>query len=121
MIIVLSFLLIFLTILIIPIFIYAIFAKYLGVKEPDRKAKFFAGVILQKLGTAFGFLSLFVIAADVFNDKWLIYAGIWFVMFAITEIGQAYLSDYSKKEAVAGIISEAIYFPLAALVTHSLL
>jgi hypothetical protein len=42
-------------------------------------------------------------------------------MFAIVEIGQTMGTEYSKKEAVAGIISEVIYFPLSALVIAKLL
>jgi hypothetical protein len=42
-------------------------------------------------------------------------------MFAITEIGQAFMPRYSKQEAVAGILSEGIYFPLAGFVNAALL
>jgi hypothetical protein len=42
-------------------------------------------------------------------------------MHAIVEIGQAIGPDYSNKEAVAGIISEIIYFPVSAFVIAQLL
>ena len=42
-------------------------------------------------------------------------------MFAIVEIGQAIGPNYSKKEAVAGIISEFIYFPVSALIIARIL
>jgi hypothetical protein len=42
-------------------------------------------------------------------------------MFAITEIGQVLMSDYTPTEASAGIISEVIYFPLAGVIIEALL
>jgi hypothetical protein len=111
----------FLVIFIVPILVYGIFTKFFGLKEPEKKLVFFVGITIQKLATVFGFITLFLLANGTFDDKWLLYGFIWFAMFAITEIGQVYLTDYSKKEAIAGIISEAIYFPLAALLVHSIL
>ncbi len=37
-------------------------------------------------------------------------------MFALLEIGRALMPGYSVAFAVAGVISEAIYFPLSAVV-----
>jgi hypothetical protein len=37
-------------------------------------------------------------------------------MYAIVEVGQAIGPGYSAAEAVAGVISEAIYFPLSSVV-----
>jgi hypothetical protein len=42
-------------------------------------------------------------------------------MFVIGEVGQAIGPNYSWKEAVAGAISETVYFPLAAFVTNWLI
>jgi hypothetical protein len=50
-----------------------------------------------------------------------VYALLWWVMFVVGEIGQAIGPDYTWKEAIAGMISETIYVPLAAYVTRWLL
>ena len=42
-------------------------------------------------------------------------------MFIIGEIGQAIGPKYSWTEAIAGIISETVYFPLSAYVTNWLI
>lgn len=114
-------LLTFLIIFIVPTLIYGVFSKFFGLKEPEKKVKFFVGVTIQKLATVFGFIALFIMAKETFDDNWLAYGFTWFIMFAVTEIGQVYLSNYSKKEALAGIISEAMYFPLATFMVHSIL
>jgi hypothetical protein len=110
-----------LTIFVIPIIIYGLFSKFWGLKEPEKKVEFFINVLIQKVGTSFGFVLLYYLGRESFNENWLIYSMVWILMFAITEIGQAYMPNYSKKEAVAGIISEAIYFPLAGLITSAIL
>lgn len=112
---------VFVTIFIIPIFIYGLFASHLGLDEPEKKMRFFIGVVIQKIATTFGFVVLFVMAQGSLNDQWLAYGLVWFAMFAVTEIGQTYLTDYSKKVAIAGIISEAVYFPLSAFIVYSAL
>jgi hypothetical protein len=43
------------------------------------------------------------------------------MMFVFDEIGQAIGPKYSVPEAVAGIVSETIYLPLSASMTHGLL
>ncbi len=108
-------------IFIVPIFVYGVFSKFWGLKEPERKLDFFTGVLIQKIGTSLGFVLLYYKGKDVFGGEWLIYSLIWFLMFAISEIGQAYMPNYSRKEAAAGIISEAFYFPLAGLAISFLL
>ena len=108
-------------IFIVPVIIYGLFAALFGLKEPDKKLKFMLGVLVQKVGTALGFVTLFYLGRDYFIDNWLIYSIVWVVMFAITEIGQSIMSSYSRKEVVAGILSELIYFPLAAVILVSLL
>lgn len=111
---------VFVTIFIVPIFIYGVFASHLGLDEPVKKTRFFIGVIIQKIATTFGFVTLFVMAQGSLNDQWLTYGLVWFAMFAVTEIGQTFLPDYSKNEAIAGIVSEAVYFPLAAYILYSI-
>lgn len=104
-----------------PVLIYSLFVKLVGLKEPDKKLSFMISVLVQKVGTTFGFIVIFAIGKEHFIDSWLVYGLTWAVMFAVVEIGQSIGSDYSKKEAVAGIISEFIYFPLSALVIAKLL
>lgn len=108
-------------IFIVPVLVYTFFTSVFGLKEPEKKLKFFIGVIIQKVGTTIGFVALFYLGREYFLDHWLLYSFVWFVMFAMTEVGQAFMPGYSKKEAVAGIISEAIYFPLSAYIIARLL
>lgn len=108
-------------IFIVPILIYGLFTFFFGLKEPEKKLKFFVGVLLQKTGTAIGFVAIFYLGRAYFLDYWLLYGFIWFAMFALTEAGQTFMSNYSKKEAAAGIISEAIYFPLSAFILSRLI
>ena len=117
----LSFFAVLVVIFVIPIPVYAIFSAYFGVKEPEKKLNFLIGVLFQKIGTALGFVGLFYIGKEVFFDAWLAYSFLWFAMYALTEIGQTYMPNYSAKEAIAGIISEAIYFPLAGIIIVSIL
>lgn len=108
-------------IFVVPVFVYGLFTKLTSLKEPDKKLGFFISVIVQKIGTSFGFVFLYAIGRNYFGSRWLLYGMIWAVMFAIVEVGQAIGPNYLKKEAVAGIISEFIYFPLSALVISKLL
>ncbi len=108
-------------IFIIPIIIYGLFSTLFGLKEPEKKLSFFTGILIQKIGTSFGFVIMFVLGKGYFESNWLIYSLVWVIMFAITEIGQTFIPNSSKKEAVAGIVSEAMYFPLAGLVMVNLL
>lgn len=108
-------------IFVVPIVVYGIFVKFFGIKEPAKKAKFFLGVLIEKIGTSIGFVTLFYLGKDLFINNWLAYGMVWLAMFALTEIGQIYMTGSSKKEAIAGVISEAIYFPLAAYTISLLL
>jgi hypothetical protein len=83
--------------------------------------RFLVSVLVQKIGTALAFVVLFYLARDYFGEHWLQYVGLWFVMSALTEVGEAIGPDYSAKEAVAGVISEAIYLPSQAGSRHSCL
>lgn len=103
----------FVIIFIVPVIVYGIFAKYNLVKEPEKKARFFASVVIQKIGTSIGFVSLFALQN---TDNWLMYGILWTLMFASVEIGQSLSDLYTKNDALAGVISEIIYFPLSAYV-----
>ena len=117
----LSIVLTLLIIFLVPIIVYSLFVKYAGLKEPDKKLSFMVSVLIQKIGTAIGFVTLYLIGRTGFEGSWIMYGMIWAVMFTIVEIGQAVGPDYSKKEAAAGIISELVYFPLAAFAIAKLL
>lgn len=106
---------------IVPIVVYGLFSRFYGLKEPEKKKEFFIGVLIQKIGTSLGFVLLYYLGIGYFGEHWLLYSFVWVLMFIITEIGQMYMPNYSKKEAAAGIISEIIYFPLAGAVMHFLL
>lgn len=108
-------------IFIIPILVYGLFTSFFGLKEPEKKLSFFVGVLLQKVGTVLGFVFLFYFGREHFLDNWLLYGVVWFAMFAFTEIGQAFMPNCSKKEAIAGIIAEVIYFPLSAYILSRLI
>lgn len=110
-----SFILTFLIFFITPIAIYGIFSKFFEVKEPEKKLRFFAGVLLEKIGTSIGFVGLFYLGQS-FSNNWFAFGLVWFVMFAVTEVGQIYTHSSPKREAIAGIISESIYFPLSAYI-----
>lgn len=114
----LSILATFVIIFVIPVIVYAIFAKYKLVQEPEKKARFFASVVIQKIGTSIGFVTLFTLQN---TDSWLTYGLLWTLMFAIVEIGQSLSDMYTKNDAVAGIISEIIYFSLSAYIIFLIL
>jgi hypothetical protein len=100
-------------IFLVPVIVYGLFSKYLGVQEPENKRSFFTGVFIQKLGTSMGFVLLYFLGSSQIDRSWLIYSLVWFLMFVLSEVGQVHLSRYSKREMLAGILSELIYFPLA--------
>lgn len=103
---------------IIPFVVYGIFSAVAGLKTPGGSpTKFLISVLISKIGTAIAFVSIFYFGINSFSGNWLLYAFVWWIMFIIGEIGQAVGPNYSWKEAIAGIISETIYFPLSAYLT----
>ena len=113
--------LVLLIIFLVPIAVYGVITAMWALQEPRASGRFLLGVLVQKVGTAVAFVSLFYMALDIFGEQRLVYAGIWALMFVITEIGQAIGPEYSGTEALAGAISEIIYFPLSAWVLASIL
>jgi len=103
--------------------IYGGFAAIIGLEPPAgvSPATFLLSVLVVKLGLAVGFVLLFSVAQDSWRGRWILYAFVWWVTFAITEVGQAIGPNYSWVEATAGMTAEAVYCPLAALVTARLL
>ncbi len=108
---------------IIPFILYAAATVVWDLKPPDDAPpwQFLLGVLVSKTGTAIAFVTIYHFAKSGLDRKWLLYASIWWVSFTIGELGQAIGPNYSWKEAVIGIISEAMYFPLAAVVTDRLI
>ena len=103
---------------VVPFLVYGLFSMLWGLKPPEGVSplEFLISVLVTKIGTAFGFVAIFYFARSPLSGKWLTYAAIWWVMFVIGEIGQALGPNYTWKEAVAGVISETLYFPVSALV-----
>jgi Na+/H+ antiporter NhaD/arsenite permease-like protein len=108
---------------IVPLLVYGIFSAVAGLKPPEDASptQFLVSIFVSKVGTAIAFVLIFYFARDSLSGRWLLYAFIWGLMFVIGEAGQAIGPDYSWKEAVAGVISETIYFPLSAFVVDWLI
>ena len=108
---------------IVPFLVYGVFSAVAGLKPPEDASpvQFLVSVFVSKVGTAIAFVLIFYLARDSLSGRWLLYASIWWLMFVIGEVGQAIGPNYSWKEAVAGAISETVYFPLAAFVTNWLI
>jgi hypothetical protein len=108
---------------VIPFPVYGTLAAFTGMEPPTEGsvAVFMLSVFVIKVGVAVAFVLLFALAYDYWAKRWATYAGIWWGMFAVVELGQAITPDYSWLDAAGGIAAEAIYFPLAALVVAQLL
>ncbi len=108
---------------IVPFLVYGVFTKITDLTPPDgvSPVQFLFSIFVSKVGTAIAFVAIFYLASTTFDQQWLLYAFIWWLMFVMGEIGQAIGPNYSWKEATAGIISETIYFPLAAFLMKTIL
>jgi len=115
-------LLVLLIIFIVPFLIYSLFTLFTDVSTPEgvTPSQFLMIVLVSKVGVAIAFVLVFFLARNAFTGRWFLYAFIWWLMLAIGEIGQAIGPDYSWADAVAGIVSEAIYFPLSGYVVNRL-
>lgn len=107
----------------VPIVVYGAFQSTIGAEMPKETSPlvFLTGVLVEKTGTAIAFCTVFYLARDTFGGQWLLYAAIWWTMFAFGELGQLIGPDYTWKEALAGVISEAIYLPASGFVVNWLL
>ncbi len=104
---------------VVPLPVYA-FMSVIGLVEmPDTgtPGQFMISVFVVKIGVALGFVLLLWCASGVFATRWLLYGAIWWLMFAIIEIGQAIGPNYSIGDALGGVIAEAVYFPLSSWTT----
>lgn len=108
---------------VVAFLVYGGVSALTGLEPPAgaSPAEFLLSVLVVKLGLAIGFVLLFHLARRTWARRWRLYGLLWWITFAITEVGQAMGPDYSWLEAGAGIVAEAIYCPLAALVTAKLL
>ena len=108
---------------IVPFVVYGLGSVLAGLKPPEgvSPARFLISVFVSKFGTAITFVLVFFFAREQLSGRWLLYASLWWLMFIIGEIGQTIGPHYSWKEALAGIISETIYWPVSAFVTNWLI
>ncbi len=119
----LSTILVLAVIYIVPFIVYGLFSTLIGAKMPEGVSPmmFLLSVLISKLGTAIAFVLIFYFARHSLSGHWLLYAFIWWLMFVIGEVGQTIGPNYSWKEAVAGVISETIYFPLSSYIVNLLI
>ncbi len=119
---ILAFLATFAIMFVAPLLPYGALAALTGLEPPsDGSGSFLIGVIVMKVGVAFGFVAIFYLGRDSLRDRWLGYAGAWWLMYAVVEAGQAIAPGYSWQEAGAGVVAEAIYFPLSAWTVRRLI
>jgi hypothetical protein len=108
---------------VIPFPVYGLLSALTGLQPPTEGSAtlFLLSVLIIKIGVAVAFVLLYSLARASWAGRWMLYALIWWLMFAVVEVGQAITPDYSWLDALGGIVAEAIYFPLAALVVVRLL
>lgn len=108
---------------VVTFLVYGSIGAITGLEPPgDGPAmRFLFGVLVTKFGLALGFVLLFALAGEAWHGRWLQYASIWWVLFAVSELGQAIGPGYSWLEALGGIVAEAAYCPLSAWAAARLL
>lgn len=114
----------FLIMFLVPILPYGALSALAGLEPPgnsESPAQFMLAVVVMKVGVALGFVLIFHAARASLRGRWLAYAGAWFLMYVIVEIGQAIGPGYSWLEAGGGIVAEAFYFPMSAWVVDRML
>lgn len=111
------------TIYLVPFLVYSLSTILTDLKEPEGVSplQFLISILVSKIGVTIAFVLIFYMARSVLSHQWISYAFLWWVMFAIGEIGQTIGPDYTWEEAIAGMISETIYFPLSAYLVNRLL
>jgi hypothetical protein len=121
--IILSTLLVLVIIYIVPFLVYSLFTVLTDLKPPEDTSPllFLVSIFVSKIGVAIAFVLVFYFGRSALGGQWVLYAFIWWLMLVIGEMGQAIGPDYTWKEAVAGILSETIYFPLSAYIINRLL
>ena len=119
----LSFVLTLIIMFVVPFPFYAGAAALTGLQPPEGAAPgvFLLSVLVIKIGVAAAFVLILYLAGESLAGRWLSYAFAWWLFFVISEVGQAIGPGYSWTEAIAGIMSETVYCPLAALVADRML
>lgn len=114
---------VFLVMFVVPFPFYATFEAlgWASLPEPESPGAFMLSVVVMKAGIALGFVMLYSFSAASWQGRRWAYAGIWWLMYAIIETGQAIGPGYGIGEAVAGVLSEAVYFPLSAWIVERVL
>jgi len=107
---------------VIPFAVYGALSALLGLKAPGEvsPAQFLLSVLVSKVGTAIAFVVILYFARSALSRRWLLYAFLWWTMYVIGEVGQAIGPNYTWIEAIAGILSETLYFPLSAYLANRL-
>lgn len=105
---------------IVPFLVYSLFTVFTDLKSPQgvSPTQFLISILISKIGVAIAFVLIFYYARKAWRGQWLRYAFLWWLMFVTGEVGQAVGPDYTSKEAIAGIISETIYFPISAYIVN---
>jgi hypothetical protein len=107
----------------VPFPFYAGASALTGLETPEgaSPAVFMLSVLIIKVGAAAAFVLILYLARETLCRRWLSYAFAWWLFFVLAELGQAIGPGYSWTEAIAGILSETVYCPLAALTANRLL
>jgi hypothetical protein len=121
--IVLSILLVLVIIYLVPFLVYSLLTVLTDLKTPEGTSPmlFLLSVFVSKIGVAIAFVLIYYFGRSALGGQWLLYAFIWWLMLVVGEIGQVIGPNYTWKEALAGILSETIYFPLSAYLINWLL
>lgn len=100
----------------VPFVVYASASAFGWTEVPSESSPkaFLTGVLVTKLGTAVAFVLLLHLGPETWAQNRLLYALIWFLMFATSEIGDGISQRSTWPDVVLGIASEAIYAPAAA-------
>ncbi len=108
---------------IVPFMVYGIASALAGLQPPApvSPGKFLLGVLLTKIGTAVAFVAIFYVSRAIWGRRWFSYALLWFIMFAFSELGEAFSGRTAQVEALLGALSEAIYAPLSGWLTWKIL
>ena len=108
---------------VVPLLVYGAASTFGGLEFPAESSpqRFLLGVLVTKLGTAVAFVLLLQLTSTAWAHRWLLYGLIWFGMFAASEIGDAISGRSTWREALLGILSEAIYAPASAYAACRLL
>ena len=109
---------------IVPFVVYSAFAVAAGTEMPEEAspALFMLSVVIEKIGHATAFVLIFYLGRLSLSRYWALYALGWWMMFALGELALALRQPtYTADMAIAGVVAEAIYLPMAAFVAQRLL